>query len=126
MLKERGDSDAAERLRTGDLASAIESRRAESGESDEAIRARLDAIMAVEEERVANAAVLAELLAPMLGASASARVAASGVHPPATPAIEPPATASAPERPRPVNIADFIDEMLAQERGEPHGHRRAS
>ena len=126
VLWERGDSAAAERVRATDLARAIETLRAESGDSDEAIQKRLDAIMVIEEERVANAAVLAELLAPMLGGSTPASFAAAAIHPPATLAHELPVTGSAPERPRPVNIADFIDEMLAQERAEPHGHRRAS
>lgn len=132
MLEERGDEVAADTLRGGELAQALAAVRAETLDSPEAVQLRFDYIMVEERERVANAAVLAELLAPMLGARAPAASFASAPHAAEAsveaPAVAPSAVAAAPapERPRPADIADFIDEMLAQERTDPHGHRRAS
>ncbi len=124
MLEERGEDSAADALRGGELATALAALRAEALEPPEAVQLCFDYILVEERERVANAAVLAELLAPMLGTRAPAGIAAPAVHATPMPAADTPTTP--PERPRPVNIADFIDEMLAQERAEPPGHRRAS
>ena len=104
VLQAQGHTDEAERLRA-------------SLPADE----RVAAVLAAETERVADAAVLAELLAPMLAEkSVAERVSVSSdpetLTRSATPAASP--------RTSPAGIADFIDEMLAQER--PPSLRRAS
>lgn len=140
MLEERGEKAAAEHLKTSALAEALHAVRTTSGEPAEEIDHRVEAIMAHEQERVANAAVLAELLVPLLrqpvdpaaGRASSPDVALSAVSgasvaPFAGDEAEGSGRSSAP-RAAPANIADFIDEMLAQERGHVGGaaHRRAS
>ena len=84
-------------------------------DTDEAVTERLNALFATEAERVANAALLAELVAPML---------ADHLRPLTAPAIAPVAVApvaslpptAKPVQPRPGSIADFIDDMIAQEK----------
>ena len=117
MLRERGNFAEAERWRTGPLADLVAVLRT-TADTDEAIAARLDSIFAAETERVADAAVLAELLTSLTSATAgapsradsgladsSASTSAGSKSPIPTP----------PRRPS-TDIADFIDEMIAQER----------
>ena len=129
LLEERGERGAAEQLRAGALAEALLALRPAGGEPDETVGLRLATILAAEQERVANAVVLAELMAPLL--REQARAGAAGVAPPVAPG-DPNAPTSSPirsaARASPATIADFIDEMLAQERDAPKPavHRRAS
>jgi hypothetical protein len=134
VLRERGQPEEAERLRAGELMTMLASVRTPT-ESDAAISERLNAIFAAESERVANAAVLCELLLPLLSEKASLPAKTSA--PPVAVAIEP-ALAAAPSEPIPekpaapraASIADFIDEMIAQEKPPPRSggntQRRAS
>ncbi len=93
--------------------------------------ARLRALFAAEEERVLNARVLAELLVPLLsehlgGLRPPAPRRATVASPaPAAAAAEPAVPAGSGPTP---GIADFIDEMLAQDRaaGGDRTRRRAS
>lgn len=65
VLRERGEAAAAARLEENDFATAVRDLRLAEG--PEALPAgELHAIFAAEEERVANAAVLVELLLPQL------------------------------------------------------------
>jgi hypothetical protein len=134
LLRECNQAAAAEDLRRGPLAEALGAIRT-TADSDEAIQQKLDAIFAAEAERVANAAVLAELLAPLIGqktqshdpfGSVAAGVALEAAAPPAI--APPPAPAPAPQRRDPADIAHFIDEMIAQDRppSRPPPARRAS
>lgn len=122
LLREREQPAAAEELRSGALEAMLAVLRTQ-GESEADIAQRIATIFATETERVANAAVLAELLAPLLGANApSAATAAAtsrGDGAAASPTPLGPTLASAPLRADPANIADFIDEMIAQERAHP-------
>jgi hypothetical protein len=113
VLEAQGRTDEAERLRA-------------SLPADE----RVASILAAETERVANAVVLAELLMPLLAENpATERVSVSARRETptrsATPSSVPPAPPAVPARASPATIADFIDEMLAQE-GPPGPLRRAS
>ena len=132
MLRERGQHEEAERLRAGELMTTLAAVRSPA-DTDAAVTERLNSIFAVEAERAANAAVLAEILLPMIsdqlrlaGADAQPRLPING-----TPGVAA-ATAPAlkPATPRPASIADFIDEMIAQEkppeRSGPGTQRRAS
>lgn len=95
-------------------------------DTDAGITERLNALFATEAERVANAAVLAEMLVPLLSDQLGRMIA----PPVTTSAIAPAPTATVtPAKPakRPVSVADFIDDMLAQERPPPAAaQRRAS
>jgi len=100
-------------------------------EADPVIAARLSVVFSAEEERVANAAVLAELIGPILAErlqflASNPAPARSGVPAEAVNGAEPPP----PHRPHPAapGIADFIEEMLVQERAtsRPAPARRAS
>jgi hypothetical protein len=114
VLRERGQNEEAERLRAGELMTLLAAIRT-PGDSDSATTDRLNALFATEAERVANAAVLAEMLLPML---------AEQLRPPAITAAAPQEIPMAvvmapvvtrPKPPRPASIADFIDDMIAQE-----------
>ena len=115
LLRERGQNEVAERLRAGELMTVLAAIRT-PGDSDAGITERLNAIFAAEAERVANAAVLAEILVPML----TEQLRPLGVAPVASstsvpaPVVSPPV--AKPPQPRPASIADFIDDMIAQEK----------
>jgi hypothetical protein len=132
VLRESNQPHAAEELRRGELAAALVAIRA-SVESDAALEQKLEAIFAAEAERVANAAVLAELLAPMIGQHASwERGTPVSLHDvagqPAPLAAHLEATVPPAPRGDPGDIAHFIDEMIAQDRApaRPSASRRAS
>ena len=120
--------DEAERVRADEVMPMVALLRTAT-DTDAAVTERLNSVFAAEAERVANAAVLAELLLPELTGQLRALVApvagsASPIPPPA------PVAASKPTPPRRGSIADFIDDMIAQERPPDRpGHgaeRRAS
>ncbi len=127
ILRDRGQFTAAEELRAGEFAhalAAMEAEAASAGEVDAA--SRLQSILATEDERVANASVLARLLAPMLEdllrpAQESPSAALPGEKTFEADVIEPtpPAAGARP----PLSVADFIEGMLLQEKS---AQRRAS
>lgn len=125
LLRERGLDDDAQRLHSGTLGALISQLRDAAGPDTTVVDQRLQQIMATENERVANAAVLAELLAPLLSDKALAPSAAADAFPPATPAPQP---VRPPSHPPFTDIATFIDEMIAHERTSRRGdpQRRAS
>jgi hypothetical protein len=124
VLRERGQQDDAERIRTEELPRLVALARAPE-ETDAMANERLEKIFSLEEERVASAAVIAELLAPMLaGKSRPAPVEQVAVSVAPMPAAVTPAPAPKPPERRSASIADFIDEMIAQEK--PPDRRRAS
>jgi hypothetical protein len=122
VLREQGRQAEAETMMAQELA-GVRATLSDLGDSS-AVEMRMAAIFAREEERVADATVLAELLAPTL-------CAAGAVSTPSVRSMNE-ATSSSPRiAPKPLvarggtgDIADFIDEMLAQERA-PEA-RRAS
>lgn len=127
LLRERGDESAADVLARDALAKALIDFRATSAESTEDIDARLHATFEAEHERVANAATLAEFLAPLLrdrltGAALGPPVARSN----STAAVHGPAATPFEARRSPADIAGFIDEMIAQEQRSHAPVRRAS
>lgn len=132
VLRFAGKTDEAEKLEATSLTQAVGTLR----DSSTVTPAQLDALFAAEEERVADARALAEILLPMLLESSFALpVAASRpVTSPIASAARPspsPAEATSDEKPLPDNsgtlpgIADFIDEMLSQDRA-PRGSRRSA
>ncbi len=127
-LRFNGHTVEAARLQSTELSRALALvRTAADGGTEE----RLGAIFAAEEERVLNARALAELLAPMLSErlGALSRSFASAVSAPLRPLASPPTRdAGAVVAAATPTIADFIDEMLAQERplGRETSRRRAS
>lgn len=134
MLRERGLVEEAERLRAGQLPGMLAALRTPA-DTDETVEQRLAATFAAEAERVANAAVLAELLAPLLAEQTRLRPLEASAGSSSNPGFSsstssPVSPAKSAPRPVPGNIADFIDEMIAQERSPPRGRpatqRRAS
>ena len=114
----RGDESLAGELQDNELEPA----RAALSSADPALTspAAIAALLAREEARAADAAMLAELLAPQLlarlGAPTSAAVADTAVPVRrATPAPLP-TPASRPPPVRSTSIADLIDGMLAEDR----------
>lgn len=134
MLRERGQGEDAERVRADELMPLVAALRTPD-DSEAAITEKLNALFAIEAERVANAAVLADLLVPMLAEQLRPHATPLAVGTPvASRAGAMPATNSVPSaKPTPArggSIADFIDDMIAQESPPPRpGHdsqRRAS
>ena len=115
VLRATGKIDDAAELEHGEFAHAVSVARiaAVAGE-DEA------AILSAEAERVANAGILAELLAPLLAEHlrTDPRLTASRAPISATVPIEKPKPVPAVRPSAPVipSITDLIDGMLAQER----------
>jgi hypothetical protein len=127
VLRERGLVAEAERVRAGELAETLAAVRSPT-DTDEAIEQRLATTFAAEAERVANAAVLAELLAPLLADRAQRPGAPVALTSDSAAPLPPPKPAP---RAGPLDLADFIDDMIAQERpplraGAPSAQRRAS
>jgi hypothetical protein len=110
FLRSEGRAVDARHLAETELAQAKEEIL---GSGDPQARARLDAFFCEEEERVAGAIACVELLMPEL----SDRIAALKPDPVAAPAARRPAVSANPGSER--GIADFIDEMLAQDRNRP-------
>lgn len=115
VLRERGEAAAAARLEENDFATAVRDLRLAEG-PDAVTAEELQAMFAAEEERVANAAVLAELLVPQLrGALADG----AGPSPAATVSArrETPAPFAVARVTEPVAgspaITDLLDAMLA-------------
>ena len=107
LLRAQGLGGQARRVEDAELPEALARAAAAAGAED---GARARAVMAEERERVASAAVLAEILAPMLSGRLHAAAPARAPSPEAP-------VARAPGGAR--GIADFIDEMLARERAGP-------
>ncbi len=110
LLREQGDAVQATRLQEHDLAAAVRELRAAHG-AEALPDAELLRLFAVEEQRVAEAVVLAELLIPQL----------VGDRPPvpvkSAPAAPVPVRSRAPAAaPGSPGIPDLLDAMLAAER----------
>jgi hypothetical protein len=125
VLRAQGRADDADELEHGELARVLAVARLSAPDQGEE-----EAIFAEEDERVANATVLAELLVPLLSRAfapaplavpASPAHLAAPAHPAATTvAAAAPARAGTAEVPP---IADLIEGMLSQERTRPGGRR---
>jgi len=117
LLREQGDTAEAERVRQGDLATAIRDFRLAYG-PDALPEQKLAALFSVETDRVAEALCTAELLIQRL---TSIWPAAPAPAPAATAAVREPTVVEvrAPTRlipAQPPVISDLLDAMLASER----------
>lgn len=150
LLRHRGDRAAADALEAGVLAAQLRTLNPGNGGADPGMTTRLNAIFAAERERILNAAALAEVLAPLLADALSLAMANVGasvspvaavVRQRSTPAsggasvspetesksrVRVPPPDSAERRTAAPEIADFIDEMIAQERASAPPARRVS
>ncbi len=106
LLRARGRVHEAAQLETGELTDALEIAR--RSETDADLDVRLSTLFATEEERVATAVAIAEVLTPLLAERLQLRETASERDP-----VRPP-LATRPNGTMP-NIADFIDQMLERE-----------
>jgi len=110
FLRSEGETDHARELEETELAEATAQARRHAGSEFEA-ESILQQLIADEKERVADAVAFAEILVPMLAdrlGGLAARPAAPAVVAPRRPKVSPPV--------EPRGIADFIDDMLTQER----------
>lgn len=111
FLRSEGRQDEAREVEGHELAAAVaEARRA--SESDGEADSLLKALFAEGEERVADAVAFAEVLMPMLARELrplSAATSRAAERPPQR-------KARSESSGSPLEIADFIDEMLAQDR----------
>jgi len=116
-LREQARTAEAEALQRQELEPLLETLRS-GGDTPLTLDARLAATMAEESDRVANATLLAELLAPMLGLRTDAGEPKTSIAA-LRPAPSPAARVNAAPSPKPAraaaSIADFLDEMIAQE-----------
>jgi hypothetical protein len=109
FLRTEGLSTEAERLEESEFAQAVAKARADAASEFEA-ESTLQAILTEEKERVADAIAFAEIIVPKLAerlASQSGPVRAAA-HVVKKPRAEAPAASR--------DIADFIDEMISQDR----------
>jgi len=116
LLRESGDAAQAAQLRNGGLADAVRDYRLAHG--PQALpESELQAMFAAEERRVAEAAILSELLVPRLAACFPAD-SASGRSAPLRPGAARGgiSTGPAPSPVGPPVISDLLDAMLAAER----------
>lgn len=114
LLRAQGRADEADALHASDFIPALAALRNDSGRLDTFDDERVRLLQAMEQERVTNALVLAELLQSMNATTSVIRPTATAAapahsesHPPAPrtrPAVAP-------------GIADLLDDMLFQERG---------
>lgn len=117
VLRERGLHVEADELQAGALADAVAAVQA-SGVAPEACEARVEKIFIHESDRVATAAVVAELLLPALleRLKAPAPSMSAPTPLPARSAV-PRVVMTPPPRCGGASIADFIDAMIAQGEG---------
>ncbi len=115
VLRAQGLAAAADQLASGDLARALASLRTTAHPGSES---ELRALFAHEENRVADATTLAEILLPLLrdAMPAVTSAASSPASPPTRPAPALPARTPRPAAAAERGIADFIDEMISLER----------
>lgn len=125
MLRASGRDDEAATLEHGELAGALSAARiAADGEVDDA------ALLTQENDRVATAAALADLVAPLLVERLRAEIASLALRAPSAAAAAPAATTLDPPTPAPrppseavPAIADLIDGMLSQQSKAPPSRR---
>jgi hypothetical protein len=123
VLRERGQSGEAEQLRAQTLPELLAALKTPT-DTDAAIAQRVESIFAVETERIANATVLAELLVPLLSEQLRGlAVPPNMISASLSPAPPPPPPPKPPARAATISIADFIDDMIAQENPPPRGGR---
>lgn len=113
LLRSEGRSREAQRIEDTELAAAAAQARDALGNGLEA-DARFNALLAEERERMAAAMEFAEILAPMLSERLRAQAPVRGRAGMASDAEGP--ETSDPGEAR--GIADYIDQMLAQERSD--------
>jgi hypothetical protein len=115
ILRATGQEDEADRLESGDLATAVAALQTAS--PSDASHENLATLFTAEEDRVANAAALAELIAPLLQNQLQPGSATSTTPRSSARTAKPSGVRSPSASTSPHDIATFIDEMIALERG---------
>jgi hypothetical protein len=115
ILRATGQEDEADRLESGDLATAVAALQTAS--PSDASHENLATLFTAEEDRVANAAALAELIAPLLQNQLQPGSATSTTPRSSARTAKPSGVRSPSASTGPHDIATFIDEMIALERG---------
>jgi hypothetical protein len=128
VLRAQGRGGDAAQLYAGKFSEALDVIEQFAGAGPDT-EARLQSLLAAEDERVASASVVAELVTPLI--ADRLREIFPGTSSPSAPrneSVEKPA-ASSPASQAPgsaPSIADLIEGMLAQERAAPRDAQRAS
>ncbi len=120
LLRCRGESVEAARLTDHELPRALAKITPVEGETAAFITYR-DGLFQLEEERVHDALAVAELLAPLLLDRMSAAASATSNAPAGTTRRLFPDRSPSPVASKPVDIADMIDCVLAQQRSVNRG-----
>lgn len=107
VLRAKGDLLAAEHLEAAELPAALAAAKTQCSAS------QVETLVATEQNRLADASLLADLLAPLLAQRLRVLLPLSASPGSAAP---PPARAAPAGNSAPPSIADFIDGMLAQDR----------
>jgi hypothetical protein len=123
LLRERGDEAGAQRLHNLELGNAVRDFRLAYGPAA-LTESELRALHAREEQRIADAVVLAEILIPQLtmrrapsGTCIAPTTPDSNAPPPAPPPPPPPVSPRPPASGSP-GIPDLLDAMFAAERAQ--------
>lgn len=132
LLRLQGRGAEAAQLYAGKFSEALDVIEQFAGPGP-VTEARVQSLLAAEDERVAQASVLAELLTPLLVERLREIFLPDRAQPLSekSPAVDSPAGAPAnfpgvkPAHSSAPTIADFIEGMLAQERSSPPGAHRA-
>ena len=111
VLRTTGRPEEASRVEQTEFAAAVTALE-ERGYSPENVQDVIQEIQETEAKRVEDAVAFAELLAPLLAKHWQREEREGPAQRPAMPPPAPPPPATR----RPRGIADFIDEMIAQER----------
>jgi hypothetical protein len=115
VLRSQGRDEEAQRVQDTDFARALVLAKETAPDGLET-DAQWQAMLAGEEDRVADAVALAELLAPMLRERLPSLTASPSA------AVPPARLPSGRPRDLAPSVADFIEEMLTQERALPQPH----
>lgn len=118
LLRQRGQTQEATQLETEQLKPALEAARRHCATPDD-FETHWHHLRQTEEERVNSAAVLADLLAPLLADRLAVQVPAGGAATPARTASPKPSRPTS----APAEIADLIDSMLDQQRSSAPARR---
>lgn len=117
VLRAQGLAAAADQLHAVEFTPALAALRNESGQIDLFDDERVRLLHAIEQERVANAMLMAELIKSLVDATGGAALSGPTPLVTATPSV-PPVISRAVRRPPPPaapGIADLLDDMFAQE-----------
>ena len=123
MLRAQGLAAAADALHRSEFTPALTALGDESGQAVPPDDERVRRLQAAEQERVANAMLIAELIKSLVDATGGTALAGPSPLVTATPfpPVVAPRTARRPVPPAAPGIADLLDDMFSQENADGRG-----